>query len=360
MIPLFKIKIPKNIGNKIQEVFDSGIITEGEYSDKFEKEFGSFIENDNVCLVNSGTSALTLAYRMCGVGPGKEVISSPMTCMATNEPIITMGGKIVWSDIDSKTGNISPSSVEKLITKNTAAIVAVHWAGTPFNISEINKIAKKHNIKVIEDAAHALGSTYENKPIGTHSDFVCFSFQAIKHLTTIDGGAIACKSNEDAALVRKLRWFGLDRKYIGSKWEQDIDYAGYKFHMNNVNAAIGLEQLKDLKNIIYLHKKNAKFYEDNIKNPKIEKTKYDPESSYWIYTIMTENREKLKKYLLENNIHSDVVHVRNDKYSVCKQFLSQEPLKGVDKFCNEMICIPVGWWLIEKELKHIADVLNNF
>lgn len=360
MIPLFKINVPKNIGIKLQEVFDSGMITEGKYSDQFEKEFGEFIGNSNVSLLNSGTSALSLAYRLCGVGPGKEVISSPMTCMATNEPIITMGGKIVWADIEPDTGNIDPLSVEKLITKNTVAIVAVHWAGTPFNIEAINKIAKKHNIKVIEDAAHALGSTYRNKLIGTHSDYVCFSFQAIKHLTTVDGGALACKEEEDVKLARKLRWFGLDRKYIGSKWEQDITDAGYKMHMNNINAAIGLEQMKTISSVIDAHKKNAKYYEEKITNPKIKKTKYDPESSYWIYTLMTENRQKLKEYLLENGIASDVVHVRNDTYTVCKPYSSLEPLKGVEEFCNTMLCIPVGWWLNQEELEKIVKVINDY
>lgn len=360
MIPLFKINVPKNIGAKLQEVFDSGMITEGHYSDQFEKEFGEFIGNKNVSLLNSGTSALSLAYRLCGVGPGKEVISSPMTCMATNEPIITMGGKIVWADIEPDTGNIDPVSVEKLITKNTVAIVAVHWAGTPFNINAINEIAKKYSIKVIEDAAHALGSTYNEKPIGTHSDYVCYSFQAIKHLTTVDGGALACKSEEDVKLARKLRWFGLDRKYVGSKWEQDIADAGYKMHMNNVNAAIGLEQMKTIQNVIDAHKKNAKYYQENIVNPKIKKTKYDPESSYWIYTIMTENRQELKEYLLNNGIASDVVHVRNDKYSVCKPYQSQEFLKGVEQFCNEMLCIPVGWWLSQDDLNKIVDIINKY
>jgi dTDP-4-amino-4,6-dideoxygalactose transaminase len=360
MIPLFKINVPKNIGAKLQEVFDSGMITEGSYSDQFEKEFGEFIGNKNVSLLNSGTSALSLAYRLCGVGPGKEVISSPMTCMATNEPIITMGGKIVWADIEPDTGNIDPASVEKLVTENTVAIVAVHWAGTPFNIDAINKIAKKYNIKVIEDAAHALGSTYNQKPIGIHSDYVCYSFQAIKHLTTVDGGALACKNEEDVKLARKLRWFGLDRKYIGSKWEQDITDAGYKMHMNNVNAAIGLEQMKTIQNVIDAHKKNAEYYQEKIVNPKIKKTKYDPESSYWIYTIMTENRQELKEYLLTNGIASDVVHIRNDRYSVCKPYQSQESLKGVEQFCNEMLCIPVGWWLSQDDLNKIVDVISKY
>lgn len=360
MIPLFKINIPENIGIKLQEVFDSGTVTEGEYSDKFEKVFGDFIGNSNVALLNSGTSALTLAYKLCGVGPNTEVISSPMTCMATNEPIITLGAKIVWADIDPLTGNIDPNSVENLITSKTVAIVAVHWAGTPFEINKINNIAKKHNIKVIEDAAHALGATYNGSQIGTHSDFVCFSFQAIKHLTTVDGGALACKNINDYERAKKLRWFGLDRKYKGSKWEQDIIEAGYKFHMNNMNAAIGLAQMEKIQWIINSHKINALYYETKINNPKIKKTKYSTDSSYWIYTLMVENRKEFKEYLEKNGIASDVVHVRNDTYSVCEPFKSKKSLIGVDQFCNTMICIPVGWWLTESQREYIVEVCNEY
>ena len=137
------------------------MITEGEYSDKFEKLFGEYVANTNTSLLNSCTSALTLAYYMSGVGPGDEVISTPMTCMATNEPIDTLGAKIVWADIDPTTGNIDPESIKKKITSKTKAIVGVHWAGQPFEIEEINAIAKSHGIKVIEDAAHATGASFK-------------------------------------------------------------------------------------------------------------------------------------------------------------------------------------------------------
>lgn len=361
MIKLFKIHTPPNIGEKIQKVFDEGQLTEGKYSDEFENKFSILIENKNTCLVNSGTSALSLAYHSIGLKPGDEVISTPMTCMATNEPLDIMGVKIVWSDIDPLTGNICPTSIKNKITKKTKAIVGVHWAGQPFDIDSVNSIAKQYNLKVVEDAAHALGSKYNNKPIGSHSDYVCFSFQAIKHLTTIDGGAITCKTNAESTRIRKLRWFGLDRKYIGSKWEQDITESGFKYHMNNVNSVIGLEQLNYIDNIIRCHKNNKIYYDTNINNKKIIKTKNDDksESSSWIYTILVEDRNAFKQYLLSNGIESDVVHVRNDKYSVFKKF-RDDHLPGCDYFCSRMITIPVGWWLSEDDLKKIVTIINNY
>lgn len=362
-IPLFKIHTPPNIGNVLQNVFDSGFITEGEYSDKFETKFGNYVDNPNCSLVNSCTSALTLAYVASDVKPEDEIISTPMTCMATNEPIHTMGAKIVWADIDPTTGNICPESVKKRITKKTKAIVGVHWAGQPFEIDEINSIAAEHNIRVVEDAAHALGARYKGKLIGSHSDFVCFSFQAIKHLTTVDGGAITSKKVSDDLRIKKLKWFGLDRKYPYSKWTQDISEAGYKFHMNNINASIGLEQMKYIDDIVAKHKNNYRFYNDNITNPKIIKMREEKhlESACWIYTIRTADREDLQKYLAANGIASDVVHVRNDQYSVFDKYrLDSELLKGTNEFCSQHLNIPVGWWLSTEDTEYIVNKLNEY
>lgn len=361
MIPLFKAHIPDNIGQVLQPVFDSGMVTEGRQSDQFRQMFSDYIQNQNTNIVNSGTSALTLAYLMAGVGLGDEVISTPMTCMATNEPIFNLGAKIVWADIDPDTGNIDPESVKQKITKKTKAIVGVHWAGYPFEIEQINKIAKENNLYVIEDAAHALGSKYNNELIGSHSDFTCFSFQAIKHLTTIDGGAISSISKENFDRIKKLKWFGLDRDYVGSKWSQDISESGYKFHMNNINSSIGIEQMKYIDNIISSHKNNYKFYNENINNKKVAKMRVDShiESSCWIYTVLVDDKIKFKSYLESKGISSDEVHVRNDKYSVFKHFYD-ESLKNITLFNDHHINIPVGWWLSQEDIELIVEAVNEY
>ena len=362
MISLFKVHIPNNLDKTLQSVFESGFISEGQQADNFERSFGNFIDNQNTCLVNSCTSALTLAYRVSDIQPEDEIIVTPLTCMATNEPAHLMGAKLVWADIDPMTGNIDPDDVKKKITRKTKAISAVHWAGQPFEIDEINKIAKENNIKVIEDAAHATGATYRDKPIGTHSDYVCFSFQAIKHLTTGDGGAISCQSEEEANRIRKLRWFGLDRKYPHSKWTQDIAESGYKFHMNDINASIGLRQMEHIDSIVQRHKDNSKFYDEFINNKKITKMHKNDysESACWIYTLRVQDRENFKSYLHDKGIASDPVHVRNDKYSVFKDFAPTGKLKGTDEFCSQHICIPVGWWLSEDEKRYIVDTINAY
>tara|TARA_R110000824_G_scaffold163711_2_gene339465 strand:- start:982 stop:2070 length:1089 start_codon:yes stop_codon:yes gene_type:complete len=362
MIPLFKVHRPKNIGQKIEEVFESGFVTEGKYSDEFEKKFSSFIDNKNTCLVNSCTSALTLAYHVAELKPGDEVITTAMTCMATNEPLHQTGAKLVFADIDPRTGNIDPDSVRKKVNEKTKLIVGVHWAGQPFDIDAISSIAKEGNIKVVEDAAHALGASYDGKRIGSHSDFVCFSFQAIKHMTTVDGGSVSCLSKADDERIRKLKWFGLDRNFTGgSRWEQDITECGYKMHMNNLNAVIGLEQMKHVDSIVDRHISNGRFYDENILNEKVTKLVQAPkaQSSYWIYSLLVEDREDFKKYMAENGISTDAVHKRNDLYSVFKDCRSED-LKGLQEFESKLMNVPVGWWLSGDDRERIVNVVNNY
>ena len=362
MIPLMKVHTPKGIGEKLQEVFDSGFLTEGEYSDEFEKQFGEYIGNPNVSLVNSCTSAIWLAGHMCDIKPGDEVITTAMTCMATNVPFINMGAVLKISDINPKTGNVDPKSIESLITDKTKAIVIVHWAGQPCDMDEICEIGRKHNVKIIEDAAHALRATYNDKQIGNHGDYICFSFQAVKHLTTADGGALVCKSDEDIKRVRKIRWFGLDRQFkSASRWEQDIKEAGYKLHMNNVNACIGIEQMKYIDKLIDKHIENGLYYDKHINNPNVELLERSDKSksSSWIYSVLVEDKKRFQKYLEDNGIASDVVHVRNDQYTCMKDF-RRDGLNGLDYFESRLLNIPVGWWLSEEDRNHIVKVVNNY
>jgi dTDP-4-amino-4,6-dideoxygalactose transaminase len=250
------------------------------------------------------------------------------------------------------------------LTKKTKAVVGVHWAGQPFDIEGVGDVVKNYNpnVKIIEDAAHALGAQYKNRSIGSHSDYVCFSFQAIKHLTTVDGGAVCSLTHDDDLRIKKLRWFGLDRKYTGSKWEQDITESGYKFHMNNINAAIGLAQMQHIDKIIESHKNNGIFYDKNIVDSKnITKLRRDPnsESSYWIYSILVNDLSRFKEYMLNKGIATDPVHVRNDKYTVFKDF-KRDDLQGTEEFCNKMVNIPVGWWLSEEDREKIVRAVNEY
>lgn len=366
MIPLYKVNLPPNLGQTLQPIFDSGTITEGDKSHEFETKFQDYISNPYTALVNSGTSALTLAYVLAGVGPGTEVIASPLTCLAGTEPILTLGGKVVWCDIDPKTGNIDPEKIEALITSKTRAIYFVDWAGTPADISAINFIAHKYGIKTVEDAAHALGSSFEGMKTGTNSSYTCFSFQAIKHLTTIDGGALACSTKEDYDRAVLLRWFGLKRGHNKSPvcWEGDVPEPGYKFHMNNVNATIGIEQLLGIDKIIDAHKRNAAYLMKHLKGIDGLELCQIPEnidSSFWIFTIKLRNalhRASVSEALEHHGIASNITHTRNDKYSLFGES-NNVSLPALDKFSTQMLNIPCGWWCSQTDLDYIVQTLEQ-
>ena len=360
-IALFKVYMPQSAIRSVTRTLESGYVSEGEISHEFEKEFQRYIGNPHISLVNSGTSALVLALRMAGVGDGDEVISTPMTCLATNEPIMMTGARIVWADIDPTTGNIDPVSVAKRITPRTKAIMVVHWGGNPVDMAPLAVLAKKHDLKIIEDAAHAIGSTYDKKKIGNHADFVCFSFQAVKTLTTVDGGALAVKDKKAYDRAVLLRWYGCARAHTRAaiKWVGDVYEPGYKMHMNDMNASIGREQLKYVDWIVKKHQQNAAFVSrelGTIKEIELPHVTSRGTSSFWLFTIKLPDagfRERFSKELHRRNVGNGIVHQRNDTYALFEQFRHSD-LPGVDDFCSRMLNIPCGWWLSKSDLNYIV------
>lgn len=367
-IPLFKVHMPKTVTRALSRVLFSGFINEGVQVAEFEGMLRKFLGNSLTIATNSCTSSLTLALKMAGVCPGAEVISSPMTCVATNTPIVNLFAKPVWCDIDINTGNIDPEKIEELINKRTRAILFVDWAGIPADLDSIKAIGRKHGIKVIEDAAHALGAVYKGNTIGCVSDFTCFSFQAIKHINTGDGGALSFLDSDDYERGKRLKWFGIDREatkdsagnWKGSRWDCVIPEAGYKFHMNNIEAAIGLEQLKCVKHILKVHRRNAGYYLKKLKHiPGITLSEIpkDVSPSWWVFMFFAERRDDLSRRLSEKGIHNSLLHMRNDKYGCFKN--SKTELPGVTKFQNTELCIPCGWWVSEEEREYIVETIKQ-
>jgi len=362
-IPLFKVFMPETVIAPVTEVMMSGYIGQGPKVDQFEKGLAPRLGRDNVVTLNSGTSALHLALRLAEAGSGDEVISTPMTCTATNVPILERGAKIVWSDIDPMTGNIDPDRVRKQITSKTKAIMAVHWGGYPCELEELNKIADEHGISVIEDAAHAFGSTYRGAPIGSHSNFVCFSFQAIKHMTTIDGGALTSAASESYSRAKLLRWYGIDRESPRKDFrcEEDVAEFGYKFHMNDVCATVGIEQLKYIDALVVRHMDNARFYRERfagLHGLQLLDYQDDRESAAWLFTMRVKNRLGFMKSMQDAGITTSQVHARNDLHTMFKDSLRTD-LHGVDAFTEDQVSIPVGWWLSSEQREHIAQTVER-
>jgi perosamine synthetase len=362
-IALFKVFMPDSVMEPLKEVLSSGYIGEGPRVAEFEKQLATWFANENVLALNSGTSALQLALRLANVGFGDEVISTAMTCTATNEPIVALGAKIVWADIDPWTGNIDPKDIARRITSKTKAIMCVHWGGYPCDLDEINAIAAKHGLKVIEDCAHAFGASYKGRPIGSNSDFQCFSFQAIKHMTTVDGGALVCRTKADCDRGRLLRWYGIDRsaKRKDFRCEEDIAEYGYKFHMNDVNACIGIEQLKYVQATLDKHRANAAFFNKafaGMKNVRPLKYSDDRVGSYWLYTMRVKDLPAFMAHMKEACVVTSSVHARNDKHTMFKDFRSRLP--GVDEYAAHQVSIPVGWWLTRDDLDRIVRAVEEY
>jgi perosamine synthetase len=362
-IVLFKVHMPKSVDKPLLDVLHSGFIGQGKKVDEFENKLGEYFENKNVLTLNNGTAGLHLALRLAGVEYGDEVITTAMTCTATNMPILASGAKIVWADIDPITGLIDPSDIEKKITKKTKAIIMVHFGGIPCKIDEINEIAHKYGIKTIEDAAHAFGAEYKGKKIGNHSDFVMFSLQAIKHMTTIDGGLLLCQNEEDYKRGKLLRWYGIDReaKRREFRCEEDILEYGYKFHMNDVCATVGIEQLKYIDDIVNRHIENQLFYDKElkgIKGIKLIPKPSDTKSSSWIYTLHVEKRDFFITWMATQGVMTSRVHERNDKHTAFREFKTTLP--NVDKFNSTQVSIPVGWWITEEDRKYIVEKIKEF
>ena len=363
-IPLFKVFIPKDAEQKLKNTLSSGFLAEGKKVQIFAKKISKYIKNPNVVLTNSCTMAITMAYKIAGVGPNTEVITTPLTCIAGNIPILSLGAKPVWADVCKKTGMVTAESIKPLINKKTRAIYVLHKEGSPANLDEIYAL-KKYNkkIRIIEDAAHAFGAEKNKKKIGSFGDFICFSFQAIKHITTGDGGALVCGNREDYFKAKKLKWFGIDRDNREGRdvWNEDIPEWGFKGNMNDIAASIGVSQMNHIDWILNKFHQNGRRYDEAFKKIKgVQTLERDPKDfqTYWGYTILVKNRVKLKKVLNKFNIESGQIHTRNDKYSMFNS-KKKSDLPNTDWFDKSEIAIPCGWWVSKEAQNYIIEKVKE-
>ena len=245
-IPLFKVFVSPDVVNPVGNVLMSGYIGQGEVVERFEALLREHFNNDYINTVNSATSGLHLALRMCDLSPGDEVLSSPLTCTATNWPILANNLAIKWVDTDPHTANLDLDDLARKITPKTKAVLVVHWGGYPIDLDKLDQILDRAKEMygsrplVIEDCAHAWGSYYRGKLVGNHGNYAVFSFQAIKHFTTVDGGLLITPNEQAHRRAKLLRWYGIDRSTNRKDFrcESDIPEWGYKFHMNDVNATV--------------------------------------------------------------------------------------------------------------------------
>jgi dTDP-4-amino-4,6-dideoxygalactose transaminase len=390
IIPLFKVFVDDSVSEEVTKVLYSGFIGQGPKVEEFEGLLKNYLRNYLVVTTNAATSAEHLAIHLLknqaihnafidgaasyksqwpGINPGDEILTTPLTCTATNWPILANGFKIKWVDVDPLTCNMDLDDLARKITPKTKAIMVVHWGGYPIDLTRLSEIQEEASKiigfkpAIIEDCAHAFGSTYRGKKIGNHGNICTFSFQAIKHLTTGDGGALVLPHKELYDRAKLLRWYGIDRETNSKDFrcEDDIKEWGYKFHMNDINATIGINNFNTVtEKLIQRNIDNANFYNselEGIDGVQLMENKDDRQSTYWIYTIRVKNRDRFMDYMRECNIMVSRVHERNDKHTCVKEYKTLLP--NLEKLVDEMICIPCGWWVTNEDREYIVECIKK-
>ena len=361
MIPLVKVAMPDkaSLMPKLEEVLYSGMIAEGDAVYEFERKFGEKFGIQNVIAMSSGTAALHAALTLAGVGKGDEVISTSMTAEPTNTSILYCGAKVVWADIDPQTGNLSPESVKSKITPKTKAILCVHYAGYPARLNELRKIADEFGISLIEDCAHALGAQYDGRHVGTIGHYGIFSFQAIKHMTTVDGGVLVVKDPLRISEAKRFRWFGMLKGI--PRTEVDINSIGYKYNMNNVTATIGLVQLQRIDRVLSRHVSNGKYLDaefSKISGLDFARAEDCATPSYWLYTLLCEHSDDLEKALNSAGVAASKLHRPNHLHTIFNSKLNKD-LLNLEAFYKKLLHIPCGWWVTDEDRRKIVEIIRK-
>lgn len=378
MIPLFKVAMSEAAADAAKEVLLSGYIGQGQKVEDFEHDLRKYFNHDHIVTVNSATSGLHLGLRLSqdrfenvyGFDNDTEVLTTALTCTATNWPILANGMKIKWVDVDPTTLNLDLDDLERKLSSKTRIIIIVHWGGYPVDLDRIAQIQAKcrqmygFTPMVIQDCAHAFGSTYMGVHVGAYhnvSMMAVHSFQAIKHMTSVDGGAMILPSYmyKDAKL---LRWYGIDRDTNKKDFrcEADVENWGYKFHMNDVNAAVGIENLKVSDAIVDRHKANGAFYNRELSNVDgVTLLKNEPgyDSAYWIYSMKVEDQAGFMAAMADRGISVSRVHERNDLHTTVAEYRSALPT--LDGILKQMICIPSGWWVTDEDREYVVEQIKR-
>lgn len=362
-IYLFHPNVPERAIQAVVDVLHSRWIGQGPRVAEFEQKFAKKFGGDGVALaVGSGTDSLHLAYILAGLQPGDEVITPVFTCTATTIPFLYMGVRFRFADIDPETLNINVAHVRELINEKTKAIVCVHYGGLPCDMDELLAIANEYGIPVIEDAAHALGATYKGKIIGSISPFTMYSFQAIKHITTGDGGMLIVQDKGLVTMGERIRWFGIDRsnKQKGT-WENDITEVGYKYQMTDIAAAMGLAALEEFDATLAHRQKLFDTYRKGLAGVDglhlIGAAANDRTHAAWLCTAIVEKRVEFMNYLRAHKIESSQVHYRNDRYSVLGG--RRDDLPNMDAVEDRYIVLPLNNHLSVAQIEYVCDTIRK-
>ena len=361
-INIFSPHMPQSVIDVAAKTLKNKWLNVGPETKLFEEAFAAKFDIKFAVALNSCTSALRLAYAIAGVEPGDEVITPAFTMVATNTSILEQFASPVFADVNYETANIDAADIEHRITRKTKAIVCVHNLGYPCDLKELKEIALEHGLALIEDCAHSIGATYQDKYIGHNSSFACYSFAAVKHITTGDGGMLATNSENIFEKANRRSWFGMDRKKrdeLTGKYSEDILEVGYKMRMNSFLAAMGREQLRYIDGILAQRREKAKIYDEELQRTRgITLMKYglDRKSAYFLYPIHVERRLKFLETMRIKGIELNVQSYRNDVFSIFGK--QRKDLPNTNRIDEDFICLPIHEDLTLEDLQYIIDALK--
>jgi dTDP-4-amino-4,6-dideoxygalactose transaminase len=345
--------MPTDILPELENILYSGQLAYGKYGKLFESELAKFIGNPHVISVNSYNQAMLLALSILNLNPEDEVIASPVSCLASNQPFVIKGLNVIWADVDPETGSLCVDDVRKRITTKTKAIFHNHFCGYLGDIAAINQLAKEHGLWVVDDCIEAFGSEYNTQKAGNlGADLTVFSFQTVRLPNTVDGAAISFSSKELYEKAILMRDYGIDRKNFRTSTGEinpncDITLEGYGATLSEINSYIGLKQMDNLPTLLNKQRNNAINWNNRIQEvPSIKPLKLisDTQPNYWVFGVLCENKEKALENFRKENWYATGVHINNNIYSVFNNF---ETLNGVNEFMNKFLALPCGWWVEE-------------
>ena len=355
MIPVSKPSLGTEEIELVKEVFDSSWLGSGAQVIEFEKKLESFLCSQHVVAVNTGTSALHLSLEVAGVKPGDEVIVPSLTFCASIQAIIMCGARPVFCEVSPSDLCANPDNMEKLITSKTRAIVPVHYGGIAAQMDKILDMAKTHKIAVVEDAAHAFGSSFKGSKIGSFGHFTCFSFDPIKNITCGEGGAISTNDEVKANLLRKKIVLGIDRE------SRSVITNGYRYHMSNINAAIGLAQLKKLESFRASKVKIVNRYTEAFSEiDGISILAWNPMDTFpFICTIRIQghNRDDLMQFLAKRGINTSINYIPNHLQPF---FKNGQKLPVTEQLFSEIITLPLFVDITDDQVQFVIESVAEF
>jgi perosamine synthetase len=351
---------------EMRKILESGWIGIGPKTKEFEDRLGDYwgVSGNRVCCTNNGTAALHMAVKRLGLAPGTCVATTPITFVATNHVLLYENLRPIFYDVEPTTGCADVASLKNLLGSGRfGAIMVVHMAGYPCDMQKINAIAAENHVTVIEDCAHAMGAVYETgKRVGDSDNVCCFSFHAVKNLPTGDGGAIAMPQED--GWYRKARWMGIDQDSVSKaagvkrKWEYAVDFLGWKYHLNDIAAVIGLAQLEILDESNARRKEIADYYRDNLRTATFPDYDDKRTSSYHYYPVFFDNRDAVYDALTREDIWPGMHYARNDKLGVYRG-APKGDLKGAQWYEEHELTLPMYYDLEESDFQRITEVANN-